>query len=232
MAIEDEAGLGIEDEGGFALEDEGEGRAPMNKALSIQNCILSNATDPVVISRHTSLTVVSGELKLWVYHPELTLTGGYHNNTAHIIYDGADYLRCTHQNGDLTGIYKSPIFTTGAGADRYLVYIVGKDTAKADIAVIGAGTTWDDQLPVPNTWNSVNVSTNTWTNIFELDKGPSVEMRLYYGQVSPPTNYTDKMEILSAIVEDAIYFQVQITITDPVSEVYAYVEEFNLRLCQ
>jgi hypothetical protein len=82
------------------------------------------------------------------------------------------------------------------------------------------------------TWDNLNASTATWTNIFALDQGPSVEMRLYYGPTSPPTNYLDKMEILSGIVTDARYFRVRITITDPTAEIYAYVEEYFLRLCQ
>lgn len=167
-----------------------------------------------------------------VFNPELTTGGGQHSNTEHIIYNAHDYLRCRHQHGNLTGVYTSPIFDTAGAADRYLAYIVGQDTAEPDIVVVGTGTTWDSQLPDPNTWQDVGVASNSWTNIFTLAQGPSVTMRLYYGETSPPLNYCDKMEILSAIVEDARYFQVQITITDPGLEIYAYVEKFYIRLCQ
>ena len=166
-----------------------------------------------------------------VLDPRLTTGGGLHDNTEHITYNATDYLRCRHQDGRLDGVYTSPIFDIGS-ADRYLVYVVGQDPAEADIVVVGTGTTWDSQVPVPNTWNDINASTNTWTNIFSLDQGPSVTMRIYYGQTSPPTNYVDKMEILSAIVTNARYLQVQITITDPGLEIYAYVEKFYLRFCQ
>ena len=156
--------------------------------------------------------------------------GGWHNNTAPIDYGGINYLRCKHQHGNLQGVYKSPILDAGS-SDRYLVYIVGQDTDEPDIVVVGIGTDWDSQVPDPATWESIGVATNSWTNIFALDAGPSVTMRLYYGETSPPTSYVDKMEILSAIVT-ARYFQVQININDPVGEVYAYVEEFSLRFCQ
>jgi len=178
-----------------------------------------------------TLTVIDTNHGHAVFYPELSTGGGLHYNTEHVIYNAQNYLRCRHLHGELSGVYKSPIFDTGVGADRYLVYIVGQDTAEPDIVVVGTGTTWDSQVPVPATWESMGVSTNTWTNIFELDQGPSVTMRLYYGATSPPTNYVDKMEILSTIVT-ARYFQVQITINDPVGEVYAYVEEFYLRFCQ
>jgi hypothetical protein len=166
-----------------------------------------------------------------VFNPELTTGGGLHDNTAHITYNAHDYLRCRHQHGQLTGTYTSPIFDIGS-ASRYLIYTVGQDTSEADVVVVGAGTTWDSQVPTPNTWEDIGVSTNSWTNIFSLDQGPSVTVRVYYGQTSPPSNYVDKMEILSAIVADARYLQVVTTITDPGMEIYAYVEKYYLRYCQ
>ena len=177
------------------------------------------------------LAVQSPDHKLVSYPIALSKGGGLHDNTEHIIYNAHDYLRCKHQGGILVGTYTSQIFDIGS-ADRFLAYIVGQDTAEEDIVVVGFGTTWDAQVPVPTTWNDVNVSTYSWTNMFALDQGPSVEMRLYYGQTSPPTNYLDKMEILSGIVTNARYFRVRITITDPNPEIYAYVEKYYLRLCQ
>ena len=209
----------------------------MLKALTIQNPTHGHITGAPVVTYHTLLTVQDAVHEHWGFSPDLTANvdddpGGYHNNTSPIIYNiDHEYLRCKHQHGVLTGTYKSRIFDTEIAADRYLVYIVGQDTAEPDMVVVGAGTTWDSQVPVPATWASIGVATNTWTNIFALDRGPSVTMRLYYGETSPPTSYVDKMEILSAIVT-ARYFQVQITINDPGGEVYAYVEEFYLRFCQ
>ena len=177
-----------------------------------------------------ALSVVSPYHTVTLYPVELSF-GGSHNNTEHIVYDGTDYLRCKHQGGNLVGVYTSPVFDLGS-ADRYLAYIVGQNIAKSDIVVVGFGTTWDAQVPDPTTWAQISVSTNTWTNIFALDRGPSVAVRLYYGAADPPTNYLDKMEILSGIVTDARYFRVRITITDPTPEVYAYIEKYYLRLCQ
>ena len=190
--------------------------------------IISNE---LTLQRDAGLTVQDALHKQLIFLAELTTGGGGHDNTQHIIYNATNYLRCRHQHGRLDGIYTSPIFDIGS-ADRYLVYIVGQDPGEEDIVVVGAGTTWDDQVPVANTWNDINVSTSSWTNIFALDKGPSVTMRVYYGPTSPPTNYVDRMEILSAIVTNARYLQAEITITDPGLEVFAYVEEFHLRFCQ
>ncbi len=67
-------------------------------------------------------------------------TGETHNNTEHIEYNGADYLKCSHTGGNLTGTYTSPVYDRGASG-RYMVY------ALADIDVVGAGTAWDDVIP-------------------------------------------------------------------------------------
>jgi len=204
----------------------------MLKALTIQNPTHGHITGAPDLTYHSLLIVKDTVHEHLGFSPDLTTGGGFHNNTSPIIYNAHDYLRCKHQHGVLTGTYKSRIIDSGIAADRYLVYIVGQDAAEPDIVVVGAGTTWNAQLPAPNTWTNVGIATNSWTDIFTLDRGPKVTMRLWYGETSPPSNYVDKMEILSAIVEDARYFQIEITITDPVAEVYAYVEKFHLRLCQ
>ena len=205
---------------------------PGLEILTVQSPIHALSNQPVGIVSYSPLLVVQNAVHQQpVFSPSLTTGGGLHDNTEHIIYNATNYLRCRHLHGRLDGVYTSPIFDIGS-ADRYLVYVVGQDTGEEDIVVVGAGTTWDAQVPVPATWNSINVATSSWTNIFALDKGPAVTMRVYYGAASPPTNYIDKMEILSAIVTDTRYLQVRITITDPGPEVYAYVEEFYLRFCQ
>jgi len=215
--------------------------SPYHTVTSLSDILVSYELD-VIGSRHGLITDTPVFNAIWAlsvvspYHTVTSLPvqlsfGESHNNTEHIIYDGTDYLRCKHQDNNLVGVYTSPVFDLGS-AGRYLAYIVGQNIAKADIAVVGFGTTWDAQVPDPTTWEQISVSTNTWTNIFALDRGPSVEMRLYYGAADPPTNYLDKMEILSGIVTDARYFRVRITITDPTPEVYAYIEKYYLRLCQ
>ncbi len=173
-----------------------------------------------------------------VDYPTLTKSGAGHDNTEHISYSGQDYLKCKHLYGNLVGTYTSSVFDIGAteGENRHLIYLVGQDSAEADIVIVGTGTTWDDKFPSPTTWDQGNASTKTWAEIFELDEAPSVEMRLYYGTTSPPTNYVDRIEILSAIIPGSAsevnrYFRVRITITDPNANVYAYVEAFDLKFC-
>jgi len=151
-------------------------------------------------------------------------SGGTHDNTEQTTYNSEYYLKCSHSGGDLTGTYLSPIFDLGA-SDRYLVYVL------ADIVVSGVGTTWDDVIPDPNTWNSISIDSRTWVEIFELSAGPQVRIKLKYGDTSPPTNEVERMEILYAIVTGR-YFQVEIQITDPSEAVNALVEHFTLKFCQ
>lgn len=149
---------------------------------------------------------------------------GTHDNTEYVVYDGGDYLKCSHTGGVLVGTYTSPIYDRGASG-RYMVFCL------VDIVVIGTGTTWDDQIPSPNIWSSIGIDVKSWAEIFTLVAGPSVSMKLKYGETSPPTSEVVKMEILSAIVTGR-YFQMEITITDPSAEINALVEEFSLKFCQ
>lgn len=151
------------------------------------------------------------------------LTNGSHNNTTRTTYNGEYYLRCLHENGLLTGTYVSPVYDRGSSA-RYLVYLL------ADVVVTGVGNTWDALVPVPMTWNDLDVS-RTWSEIFNLTSGPQVKMRLLYGGSSPPTSIVEKLEILTAIVTGR-YFQIEIEISDPSDEVYAFVENYTLKFCQ
>jgi hypothetical protein len=146
------------------------------------------------------------------------------DNTEAYSYSGDYYLKCSHDENVLTGTFKSPVYDRGSSA-RYMVYFL------ADIVVIGEGTTWDDVMPSPDKWTDIGISTNRWIDIFEIPDGPSVNIRLYYGDTNPPTNYVDRLEILSAIVT-ARYFQIEITITDPNNQVNALVDSFELKFCQ
>ena len=171
------------------------------------------------------------ELKSFM--PVLTTGGGKHDYTEWITYSGQDYLKCRHVWENLTGTYTSPVFNiAGESANRHLVYVVGEDPGETDIVIVGEGTTWADKIPTPATWASVNVETQSWSEIFNLPGAPSVSMRLYYGAADPPTSYVDYMEILSAIIPAGNqYFQLRITITDPSEQVYAYVEAVTIKFC-
>ena len=154
-------------------------------------------------------------------------TTGTHDNTEHTTYDSEDYLKCSHGSAGLVGTYKSPVYDLGS-SKRVLAYVL------ADIVVTGTGTTWEDVIPddssVSTTWEDIDIGERTWAEIFELVAGPSIRMRLYYGNSSPPSGYVQRMEILSAIVTGR-YFQVEIEITDPSPDIYALVQHFTLKLC-
>jgi len=158
------------------------------------------------------------------YTPYLTTGGGTHDNTSWVDYGGDDYLKCLHQGDVLTGTYTSEIYDRSS-SDTYLVYIL------ADIVVTGTGTTWADQIPTPDTWADAGADSRTWTEIFELTAGPSVEMSLFYGDTNPPTNEVKKMEILGTVVTGRYYY-ITITITDPNKTVNALVENYELKFCQ
>jgi hypothetical protein len=149
---------------------------------------------------------------------------GTHDNTEPYDYGGEDYLKCSHTADVLVGTYTSPIYDYGS-SERVLAYVL------ADIVVIGAGTTWNDIMPDPDTWEDAGLDTLTWAKAFELTEGPTVRMTLNYGETSPPTSSVSKMEILSAIVTGR-YFQVEIEITDPNLNINCIVENFSLKLCQ
>lgn len=150
---------------------------------------------------------------------------GTHDNTEHFLYGGTDdYLKCSHTAGVLVGTYTSPIYDLTASG-RYLVYILG------DIVVTGAGNTWDDIIPDPDVWTGIGISTRTWSEIFAVDSGPSINITLKYGDASPPTNEVSKMEILSAIATGR-YFQVVIEITDPSAAINGCFENFTMKFCQ
>jgi hypothetical protein len=52
-----------------------------------------------------------------------------------------------------------------------------------------------------------------------------------YGDTLPLSNMVEKLEILSGIVIGR-YFQAEIEITDPTTEINAYVESITIKFCQ
>jgi hypothetical protein len=106
----------------------------------------------------------------------------------------------------------------------YLAYVL------AEITVLGAGTTWDAQVGDPTTWNDVTASGKSWLQIFTLTEAPVVDITLKYGNNNPPENEAKRMEILSTVISDFRYIQVEITITDTGPGIRTLVEEFDLIL--
>ena len=101
---------------------------------------------------------------------------------------------------------------------------------RADVVVLGAGNEWDDQVPDPWTWNQARASEETWLQIFTLTEAPGVNMKLKYGPTPALASEVSKMEILSTVLNNFRYLQVEITISDPSEGINALVETFDLVL--
>jgi len=120
----------------------------------------------------------------------------------------------------LVGKYISPEYDLTT-SDTYLVYI---DTS---VVLVGAGNTWGDIAPDPETWVDINAETSTWGGLVQSDIASQVEIQLRYGDTSGNlTSIVKKMEVLSAIVT-ARYFQYEIRIIDPDWSTNAKVKHFT-----
>jgi len=148
---------------------------------------------------------------------------GTHDNTERHYHVSEYYLRCPHTGGNLTGAWTSPVYDRGTSA-RLLAYVA------ADITVIGEGTTWNDIAPSPTTWNTLLTQGNRWLDVITIPSGPTVRMRLEYGETAALGSEVGDMEISTAIIEGR-YFRVVIEITDPSPEVFALVSACTLKLC-
>lgn len=148
---------------------------------------------------------------------------GTHDNTERHYHVSEYYLRCSHTGGNLAGTWTSPVYDRGASA-RLLAYVA------ADITVIGEGTTWDDIAPSPTTWTELLASGNRWLDVITIPSGPTVNMRLEFGETTALGSEIGEMEISTAIIEGR-YFRVVIEIMDPSPEVFALVSACTLKLC-
>lgn len=168
----------------------------------------------------------------WWQAAFIPTSGGLHDNTEHTTYDSTDYLKCSHNGDVLTGNYTSEVFDIGAveAANKHLIYIVPTDSSKDFIVVTGEGLTWADKFST--TWGAAQAADKTWEQILNLTAASRIGIRLYYDTSTPPTNYIDKFEILSAIIPATNrYFRVKITITDPNADVNGLVQGFTLKFC-
>ena len=91
---------------------------------------------------------------------------GTHSNTEKYDSGGGDYrLRCTHTGGVLVGTFTSKVYDSGAN-DTYLAYL------RATIAVMGAGTSWDDKIELVTTGAQLvtngdfEAGLTGWTGVF------------------------------------------------------------------
>ena len=159
-------------------------------------------------------------------------TGNTFINCEQIDKAGNDYLqRIDSTAADGTSIvlissYTSDVFDTGVATDDYYIYL------NALIFAFGGGSHWNEVLLHTSTWESVDVKTKTWNDIFGISKAPKVNITIYYQETLGDWSSASSIrnaEILSAIV-NARYFKVKIEIEDPIPETYAQVENFNLKL--
>lgn len=150
-------------------------------------------------------------------------SSGTFDNAEQILYNGNNYLKCSHTAGVLSGSFLSPVFDLGSlNIDTYLAWISNS------LLVYGAGTTWDDIFP--STWDDANASTNTWSQLIDMPDAPVMNIRLHYLRDASSTwQYVDKMELLS-LVQSSYKYQVEIFITDPSSEINLYVSSFVLNI--
>ncbi len=156
-------------------------------------------------------------------------------NVEHLIYSADDYLKCSHDTGYedstsvdsiLNGYYISEEYDTGIVAESYYVYV---DT---EFVTVGAGTTWGDLFSdsTSTTWADVNASSRTWQEMFELSEAPAVVIRVWYKALpGDPWSYIENAQILASVIT-ARYFKVEIEITDPATNVNAYVRNYTLEL--
>jgi hypothetical protein len=157
------------------------------------------------------------------YIDDVCLMAGTFDNCAPVLYSSSAHIKGLH-SGSLVGTYTSPIFDRSASG-RYMVY------ALSDVVLTGAGTAWDDVFAAGETWITNHPEGTPWFSIFALDEAPVVRMTLLHGTSTPPTNETQKLEVLSCI-ETARYYRLRIVITDPNSGMYAMVENYDLKFCQ
>ena len=160
----------------------------------------------------------------WFVDDVCVLEGDFADNMNPVLYGGDAYIKCSHNNSVMSGSWLSPVLDLGA-PDTYLVYSLN------DIAIVGQGALWKDQMPNPVTWRQVGVTTKKWREIFELSAAPKVEMSLNYGPDGSVINDVARLEILGGII-NLRYYQFKIDIEDPQIEVYAYVEGPNIKFTQ
>lgn len=167
---------------------------------------------------------VSDPIPGWGIHTTqaINFSTGTRNNTEVVTYGGEPYLKCSHTGGVLSGTYLTPIIDVGV-SNGYLFYIL------ADIVVTGQGTDWNSIAPSPITWTQLGLD-NKWSDLIELTTGPSVKMKVSYGETTSLGNVAERQEVLAAFATGR-YFQIEIIITDPIPEVEVLVENLTLKWC-
>jgi hypothetical protein len=122
----------------------------------------------------------------------------------------------------------SHLFKAPVGCASIRLYLMGRTSG--DIVYVDSLVLKEIDEVNSTIWSDIGISLNSWGDVFDVSAAPDVNIRLYYGDTSPPTSYVDNMEILSTIVT-AQYFRVRISIVDPTDEIYAYIMHYILEFC-
>ncbi|HBA84921.1 MAG TPA: hypothetical protein DCZ95_12575 [Verrucomicrobia bacterium] len=177
-------------------------------------------------------------------------TTGTFENTEHATYNSADVLKTLHvaasqgaaQFDDAIGGYDSAegVFD---GDTQQATVVSGRWTSPTyDMSALKVVRIWGDFLTIllagsatwsgifPNeteTWEQANVQGKTWAQIFASSVAAQLQASLLYSENGTDWNRADRFEILCAEVY-ARYLAVEITITDPTTDTYLYLQELNM----
>lgn len=125
----------------------------------------------------------------------------------------------TFQADEFTGRWVSRIIDIGA-EDDYLTYSL------FDTVQVGGGNLWEDFSPLTNTWDDIGTLTQTWGELLQLDAAGQVYVKINWGATVGDLNKTaEKQEFMSTVVDDAEFFQLVMTITDPNNDIYMHASE-------
>ena len=210
------------------------------------NWTASNADATEVLGQSGSGAKITTSADLGGYYQDISVTAGkwyrldgYYKNDAGDEFRIATYDNTNSKWIDPTIGYPeesataswtafSHLFKAPSGCSSIRVYLWG--TSNGDVVYTDELVIKEIDEANSTTWSNIGIDTNSWGDIFDVSAAPRVGIRLYYGDTSPPTSYVDKMEILSTIVK-AQYYRVQISITDPTNEIYAYIKNYILEFC-
>ena len=192
----------------------------------------TKGTNGVYGSTAVSASTTINTPKGWTAYDTSTYTDDYtpsssgtHDNTEHYVHNADDYLKCSH-SGSLTGTYTSKVFDLGEGNDDwYFAYV------EASTLTIGAGTVWDDITASGTlTWDDINATTTSWNEAAEINEAPQIGITLKYKvNIGDDWSEAPRMELCSVVAKFR-YFQVFITITDPLEPVNALVKNLIVKL--
>lgn len=151
-------------------------------------------------------------------------TGGYGTGALRLLNSTTPWLQDPTDDmnfiiDEFTGRWTSRIVDIGV-EDDYLTYSL------FDTVQVGGGNLWEDFSPLTNTWDDISASTLTWGELLQLDSAGQIYLKINWGATSGLLDKTaEKQEFMSTIVDDAEFFQLVLTITDPNNDIYMHASE-------